>query len=115
MMLSKLAFFASVAYSMAIQVTSPSKNDVWETFQNHTVSWNFVDTDPKVAGIYLANYVSVNQNRFVAKVSVSDGSYTDGTNTWPTGEGYFFKFTNPDNVEEIYALSEGFTLTHPST
>ncbi|EPX70449.1 uncharacterized protein SOCG_04757 [Schizosaccharomyces octosporus yFS286] len=114
MMLSKLAFFASIAYSMAIHVTSPSKGDVWPTFENHTIKWDFVDTDPKVVGIYLTNKVSLNQNRFVAKVSVPDGSYTDETNSWPTGEGYFFKLTNPDSVEEIYALSEEFTLTQPT-
>ncbi|EPY52247.1 developmentally Regulated MAPK Interacting protein [Schizosaccharomyces cryophilus OY26] len=114
MMLSKLAFFASVAYSMAIQITSPEKNDIWETFKDQTISWNFVETDPKIAGIYLSNYVSINQNRFIVNVSVSDGSYIADTNSWPTGEGYVIKITNPENVDEVYAQSEGFTLTQPN-
>ncbi|EPX70448.1 uncharacterized protein SOCG_04758 [Schizosaccharomyces octosporus yFS286] len=115
MILSKLSFFALVAYSMAIQITSPTTFEKWETGEDHRISWNFVDTDKEIVGIYLSNYFRYPTfSKYIATVPVSDGCYTADTTDWPTGGGYRINIGNPERDEEIYAQSEEFILTQPN-
>ncbi|EPY53069.1 developmentally Regulated MAPK Interacting protein [Schizosaccharomyces cryophilus OY26] len=114
MMLSKLVLFAFIAYSMAIQITNPTTFEQWKTGEDHTITWNFVNTDKDIVGIYLSNYFRYPPfTKFLATVSVSDGSYTTDTTNWPTGGGYRINIGNPKHDEEIYAQSEEFILTAP--
>ncbi|EPY52529.1 developmentally Regulated MAPK Interacting protein [Schizosaccharomyces cryophilus OY26] len=114
MMLPKVASFAFIAYSMAIQINIPSPFEEWKTGEEHTVKWNFVDEDPKVAQLYLSNYIRYPPiNKFITTLSVPDGSYTIDTTDWPIDGGYRINMRSPENFDEIYAQSEEFILTPP--
>ncbi|EPX71697.1 uncharacterized protein SOCG_01911 [Schizosaccharomyces octosporus yFS286] len=114
MMLSKLTYFAFIAYSMAIQFNTPSPFEEWTTCEDHTVTWDSVDTDPRIADLYLSSYIRYPPiNKFLSRLSVSDGSYTADTKGWPIDGGYRINMRNPDNFDEIYAQSEEFILSPP--
>ncbi|BDD62800.1 hypothetical protein MPDQ_006099 [Monascus purpureus] len=107
------------AYSAAISITSPTKNEEVDFSEGVTVKWSSVSTDPSTFDLYLVNmHVYPNVNTKIASgVKTSDGSYTiKGVSGITSGDDYQVNFLSDDPQNSgILAQSEQFSAEASSS
>jgi hypothetical protein len=102
----------------AVQITSPSKNDVVDPSEGVEVKWSTVGTDPARANLVLVNKISGHQpfNKVIGEVDLSTGSFTVSEKDVPSDGGYQFNFESIDKLNTgILAQSEQFEVTDVDT
>ncbi|ODN98061.1 hypothetical protein I350_07703 [Cryptococcus amylolentus CBS 6273] len=102
---------ATLAVSNALQVTSPTEDDVWSSSGSQTISWDSVSTDPDTFVIELVESGGQNGVTIVKNQTSSDGSvtvsYPDGD--WPTGTAFQVNLLSAKSA--ILAQSDQFNIT----
>jgi hypothetical protein len=98
----------------AVQITSPSKNDVVDPSEGVEVKWSTVSTDPARAKLILVNKISGHSpfTKDLGEVDLSAGSITITEKDVPSDGGYQFNFESVDKSNTgILAQSEQFEVT----
>ncbi|AEO57255.1 hypothetical protein MYCTH_2314976 [Thermothelomyces thermophilus ATCC 42464] len=102
----------------AIEITSPSKNDVVDPSKGVTVKWTTVSTDPDRAHLVLVNMAAGHTpfTKDLGEVDLSTGSYTVKEKDIPNDGGYQFNFESdePQNTG-ILAQSAQFEVKSSSS
>ncbi|KAL2167331.1 hypothetical protein VTG60DRAFT_1401 [Thermothelomyces hinnuleus] len=102
----------------AIEITSPSKNDVVDPSKGVTVKWTTVSTDPDRAHLVLVNMAAGHTpfTKDLGEVDLSTGSYTVKEKDIPDDSGYQFNFESdePQNTG-ILAQSAQFEVKSSSS
>ncbi|ODO08456.1 hypothetical protein L198_00186 [Cryptococcus wingfieldii CBS 7118] len=106
---------ATLAVSNALQVTSPTEDDVWSSSGSQTISWDSVSTDPDTFVIELVesggqNGVTIVRNQTSSENSVTV-SYPDGD--WPTGTAFQINLLSARSA--ILAQSDQFNITESAS
>lgn len=95
----------------AIQITSPSKNDVVDLSAGVKVEWSTVNTDPDSAHLFLVNMASGHTpyNKDLGEVDLSTGSIVITEKDVPEDGAFQFNFQSvKQNNMGILAQSEQF-------
>lgn len=112
-MLSQVTILAFASSALALQITSPGQNTLWDLSETNEIKWNAVNTDPQTFDIYLSHMaahppsntlLSANQNK-------DSGSFTVKDLQLPVGTTYQINFVAHDKPEQIYAQSQQFNTT----
>ncbi|KAL2189248.1 hypothetical protein L209DRAFT_270943 [Thermothelomyces heterothallicus CBS 203.75] len=102
----------------AIEITSPSKNDVVDPSKGVTVKWTTVSTDPDRAHLVLVNMAAGHTpfTKDLGEVDLSTGSYTVKEKDIPNDSSYQFNFESdePQNTG-ILAQSAQFEVKSSSS
>ncbi|KAK4244038.1 Ser-Thr-rich glycosyl-phosphatidyl-inositol-anchored membrane family-domain-containing protein [Corynascus novoguineensis] len=102
----------------AVEITSPSKNDVVDPSKGVTVKWSTVSTDPARAHLVLVNMAAGHTpfTKDLGEVDLSTGSLTISQKDVPSDAGYQFNFesTAAQNTG-ILAQSEQFEVKSSSS
>ncbi|EGO57288.1 hypothetical protein NEUTE1DRAFT_116761 [Neurospora tetrasperma FGSC 2508] len=105
------ALFASSA--LAIQITSPKKNDVIDPSSGVEVTWSTVSTDPKSAHLVLVNMASGHTpySKDLGAVDLTKGSVIISEKDVPNDSDFQFNFQSVDPLNQgILAQSEQFEV-----
>ncbi|TYJ51887.1 hypothetical protein B9479_007510 [Cryptococcus floricola] len=106
---------ATLAVSNALQVTSPTEDDVWSSSGSQTISWDAVSTDPDTFVIELVESGGQNGVTIVKNQTSSDNSvtvsYPDGD--WPTGTAFQINLLSAKSA--ILAQSDQFNITESAS
>ncbi|KAK4196443.1 hypothetical protein QBC40DRAFT_183543 [Triangularia verruculosa] len=95
----------------AIQITSPSKNDVVDLAAGVEVKWSTVNTDPDTAHLFLVNMASGHTpySKDLGEVKLSSGSLVVSQKDVPEDGAFQFNFQSvKQNNMGILAQSEQF-------
>jgi hypothetical protein len=112
-MVSQITLLALASSALALQITSPGMNTIWDLAKTNEIKWNAVNTDPSTFDIYLSHMashpptntlLSANQNK-------DSGSFTVKDLQLPVGTTYQINFVAHDKPEQIYAQSQQFNTT----
>lgn len=102
----------------AVEITSPSKNDVVDPSKGVTVKWSTVSTDPARAHLVLVNMAAGHTpfTKDLGEIDLSTGSLTISQKDVPSDAGYQFNFesTAAQNTG-ILAQSEQFEVKSSSS
>ncbi|ROW11805.1 hypothetical protein VPNG_05033 [Cytospora leucostoma] len=106
-MVSSLTLLALASGAIALQVTSPSKSDVWTVGDSETITWSSVDSDQDTFNIYLSNMASYPTTSILlaSDISSSDGSAKIDGSKLTVGNSFTINLTNGTKTEQIYAQS----------
>lgn len=107
MVSSMLPLLALAATAAALQVTSPTKSDVWSTGESQEITWDVVSSDQDSFNIYLSNMASYPSTTILlaSDVDSADGSYTIDGSALTAGDSFTINFTNGTETDQIYAQS----------
>ncbi|KAK0736415.1 hypothetical protein B0T21DRAFT_366897 [Apiosordaria backusii] len=101
----------AASMATAIQITSPSKNDVVDLSSGVQVKWTTVNTDPSTAHLFLVNMASGHTpySKDLGEVDLSKGSLLVSEDDAPEGGALQFNFQSvKQNNMGILAQSEQF-------
>ncbi|KAK7738354.1 hypothetical protein SLS53_006165 [Cytospora paraplurivora] len=106
-MVSSLTLLALASGALALQVTSPTKSDVWTVGDSETITWDSVDSDQDTFNIYLSNMASYPTTSILlaSDISTSDGSAKIDGSKLTAGNSFTINLTNGTKTEQIYAQS----------
>lgn len=112
-MVSQITLLALASGALALMITSPTKNELWDLSKTNTIEWNAVNTDPQTFDIYLSHMAShpPTNTLLMADANKDTGSLVIKDLQLPIGETYQINFVAHNKPEQIYAQSQQFNTT----